>query len=350
MASLRVRPALLQLVLVRFREFYREPEALFWVYAFPILLAAGLGLAFRSQPAERIRVGWAGWTAAGVTRKQALERDSALVVATFDDSAAAHLALRSGRIAILAIPVADSVAYRFDDTRPEAALARLRVDRALQAGAGRTDPVPTRTEIVRERGSRYIDFLLPGLLGMNIMGSGIWGSGFVIVDARRKKLLKRLVATPMSKTDYLASFLLAQLLLLVLEVGTLLLFGVLVFGVPIRGSLALLGLVCVAGSLTFGALGLLVAARPRTMEGASGLMNLIMLPMWVLSGVFFSSARFPDVMQPLVQALPLTAVVNMLRAVMLEGAHFAALGGELAVLLVWLVVAFGLALKLFRWR
>ncbi|HSB52758.1 MAG TPA: ABC transporter permease, partial [Gemmatimonadales bacterium] len=279
-----------------------------------------------------------------------LERDSGLAVTSFRDSAAAQVALRSGQVAVLAIPQGDSVAYRFDDTRPEAALARLSVDHALQAAAGRTDPVPTRTEIVRERGSRYIDFLLPGLLGMNLMGSGIWGSGFAIVDARRKKLLKRLVATPMSRADYLASFLLAQLLLLVLEVGTILTFGVLVFGVPVRGSLALVALVCVVGSLTFGGLGLLVAARPRTMEGASGLMNLIMLPMWVLSGVFFSSSRFPEAMQPVVQALPLTAVVNMLRAVMLEGSGLMAVAGQLAILLVWLVVGFGLALRLFRWQ
>jgi ABC-type polysaccharide/polyol phosphate export permease len=349
MSSL-LRPGLRALILVRFREFFREPEAVFWVYIFPILLATGLGIAFRSQPAERVPVGWAGWTGARPELLAALERDSGFSVTRFDDSVSAARELRNGRVALVVVPGADSIYYRLDDTRPEAAAGRLRADDALQRAAGRTDPLATGSEIVRERGSRYIDFLLPGLLGMNLMGSGMWGSGFAIVDARKRKLLKRLAATPMSRSDYLASFLLAQLVLLVLEVGSILVFGVLAFGVPVRGSLATLGLVCAVGSLAFGGLGLLAAARPRTIEGASGLMNFIMLPMWVLSGVFFSASRFPEVVQPLIRALPLTALVDALRSIMLEGASLAGVGTELTVLTVWLAVSFGLALKLFRWQ
>jgi ABC-2 type transport system permease protein len=344
------RPGLRALILVRFREFFREPEAVFWVYVFPILLATGLGIAFRSQPADRVPVGWAGWMAAHPELLAALEGDSSFVVTRFDDSAAAAGALRNGRVALLVRPEADSLRYRLDDTRPAAAAGRLRTDDALQRAAGRRDPLATGDEIVRERGSRYIDFLLPGLLGMNLMGSGIWGSGFAIVDARKKKLLKRLAATPMSRSDYLASFLLAQLVLLVLEVGTILAFGVLAFGVPVRGSVGTLVLVCAVGSLAFGGLGLLAAARPRTIEGASGLMNFIMLPMWVLSGVFFSATRFPEVILPFIRALPLTALVDALRAIMLEGASLAGVGSELTVLAVWLAVSFVLALKLFRWQ
>jgi ABC-type polysaccharide/polyol phosphate export permease len=344
------RPGLRALILVRFREFFREPEAVFWVYVFPILLATGLGIAFRSQPAERVAVGWAEWTTARRDLLAALEGDSSFVVTRFADSTSAAGALRNGRVALLVLPATDSIRYRLDDTRPEAAAGRLRVDDALQRAAGRGDPVATGSQIVRERGSRYIDFLLPGLLGMNLMGSGIWGSGFAIVDARKKKLLKRLAATPMSRSDYLASFLLAQLVLLVLEVGSILTFGVLAFGVPVRGSLGTLLLVSAIGSLAFGGLGLLAAARPRTIEGASGLMNFIMLPMWVLSGVFFSASRFPGVIQPLIRALPLTALVDALRAVMLEGASLAGVGAELLVLAVWLALSFALALRLFRWQ
>ncbi|HXI21034.1 MAG TPA: ABC transporter permease, partial [Gemmatimonadales bacterium] len=212
------------------------------------------------------------------------------------------------------------------------------------------DPLPVQDQVVRQRGSRYIDFLLPGLLGLNLMGSGIWGTGYAIVDARKKKLLKRLAATPMSRADYLASFLLGQLLLLVLEVGTILVFGVVAFHVPVRGSLWLLTLTCVIGSLAFGALGLLTAARPTTIEGASGLMNLIMLPMWVVSGVFFSAERFPAVMQPFIHALPLTALVDALRGVMLEGSGPGAIAGQLGVLGLWLGISFALTLRLFRWR
>jgi ABC-type multidrug transport system permease subunit len=344
------RPGLRALILVRLREFFREPEAVFWVYIFPILLATGLGIAFRSQPAERIRIGWGGWQWPADSLHAALLADSALAVVPYADSATAAQALRNGRVALLVIPREGSVRYRYDDTRPEAAQARLRVDDAVQRAAGRRDPVPTATDTVREKGSRYIDFLLPGLLGMNLMGSGIWGTGFAIVDARKKKLLKRLVATPMSRADYLASFPLAQQLLLVLEVGTILTFGVLAFGVPVRGSLATLTLVCATGSLTFGAMGLMAAARPTTIEGISGLANLMMMPMWVLSGVFFSSARFPELVQPVIRALPLTALVDSLRAIMLEGASLSQVGGRLLVLLAWMVFAFVVALKSFRWQ
>ena len=216
------------------------------------------------------------------------------------------------------------------------------------AFGGRTDQVTTADQIVRERGSRYIDFLIPGLIGFNLMGSGIWGTGFTIVDARKRKLLKRLAATPMSRSEYLASFLLSQLVLLVLAVGMLLLFGMLVFDVPVRGSFVTLAVTCGVAGLTFVALGLFIAARPRTVEAASGLMNLAMLPMWVFSGVFFSSSHFPAVMQPVIKALPLTATNDALRAVMLEGAGLREVFPEVAVLLVWLILSFALALKLFR--
>jgi ABC-type multidrug transport system permease subunit len=203
---------------------------------------------------------------------------------------------------------------------------------------------------MREPGSRYIDFLIPGLLGMNLMGSAIWGMGFAIVDARRKKLMKRLVATPMPRHSYLLSFLLSRLLLLVVEVGVLLGFGAVVFGVPVRGSLLDLGLLCVLGSLSFSALGLLIASRARTIEAASGLMNTVMMPMWIVSGVFFSAQRFPELVQPIIKALPLTAAIDALRMNMLQGASLAHLAPQMGVLAGWLIVCFGLALKLFRWR
>jgi ABC-type multidrug transport system permease subunit len=203
---------------------------------------------------------------------------------------------------------------------------------------------------VSERGSRYIDFVLPGLLAMNLMGGGIWGLGFGIVDARRKKLLKRFIATPMSRAQYLLSYLLMRLAMMVVEVLVVVAFGILVFDVPMRGSLAAFAVVCIAGTLMFGAIGLLIASRARTLEGASGLMNFVMLPMWVGSGVFFAATNFPDVVQPVVQALPLTAVVDAMRLNMLQGAGLGMLAGELAIIGTWLVLCFALALKLFRWR
>jgi len=201
-----------------------------------------------------------------------------------------------------------------------------------------------------EPGSRYIDFLVPGLLGMSLMSGGLWGVGFAIVHARSRRLLKRLVATPMSRAHYLLSHLIWRLMILVVEVAVPVGFGVLAFGVPVRGSLLELVLLCVLASLTFSAMGLLIASRARTIEGVSGLMNLAQVPMWILSGVFFSAQRFPDLLQPLVKVLPLTAAIDALRGNMLQGARLVDLGPEIAVLSAWLSISFVLALKLFRWR
>jgi len=334
-----------QLTLVRFREFLREPEALFWVFGFPLLLAAGLGLAFRNTPAEVLSIGIIG------TDRAAFEQVPTLAVDPFPALEDGLRALREGRIALLVErPAGGNVVYHYDDTNPEGRDARLRADLAVQQSAGRQDPVAAENQLMRETGSRYIDFLIPGLLGMNLMGGSIWSMGFAIVDARRRKLMKRLIATPMPRHFFLLSFLISRLAMLVVEVGAFLGFAVLVFGVPIRGSLALIAGICVLGSLAFGAMGLLLSSRARTIEAASGLMNLTMLPMWILSGVFFSSQRFPDAVQPIIAALPLTALNDALRATMLQGATLGQIAPKAGVLAAWLLVCFPIALKLFRWR
>ena len=343
----------MQLSLARFREFVREPEAVFWVFFFPILLAAGLGIAFRHRPPDLLRVGVVASAPGAAALAHALSSDTRLAPQLLSDTAAAT-ALRRGSVALVVVArgqaTSDSVDYLYDETRPEGATARLIVDDAVQRAAGRHDPVPVAEQHVHERGARYIDFLIPGLLGMNLMGSGIWGLGFAIVDARKKKLLKRLVATPMSHVEYLSSFLVLRLVLLVFEVVMLVGFGVLAFGVPLRGSLVQLAVITLLSALCFGAMGLLIASRTRTTEGVSGLMNFVMLPMWIFSGVFFSSSNFPAVLQPFIQALPLTAVNNALRANMLQGTGLGALWWEIAIIGAWLVVSFVLALKLFRWK
>jgi ABC-type multidrug transport system permease subunit len=341
---------LLQLTLTRFREFAREPEAVFWTFVFPLLLASGLALAFRSRPSETVKVGVLASAPASDMARKALAADPSIQVTVLDDAAAAA-ALRIGSVAMVVV-ARDSLdaEYRYDAARSESRTARLLVDRALQAARGRTDPVVITESLVSEPGSRYIDFVLPGLLAMNLMGSGMWGIGFSIVDARRKKLLKRFVATPMRRSHYLASFLLMRLGLMVVEVSVITLFGVLAFGIPMRGSLLAFALACLLGALVFGSLGLLVASRARTVEAASGLMNLIMLPMWVASGVFFSAGNFPDAAQPFIQALPLTAVVDSVRGIMLQGMGWGAVAPELAIVAAWLVGSFSLALRFFRWR
>lgn len=345
-----VSPSLIQLSSVRFKEFIREPEALFWTFVFPILLAIGLGIAFRNRPADVAHIAVVGATPAADRVAAAARADKGLAVEQLPADSAA-VALRTGRIALVVLPQANgSIEYRYDDTRPDSRNARLIADDAIQRGFGRADPVSISESHVRERGSRYIDFVIPGLLGMNIMGSSIWGLGYTIVDARRKKLLKRLVATPMSRIEYLLSYLISRIALLVGEVVVLLGFAVLFFGVPVRGSLLQLALIILVSVFAFGGLGLLIASRAQTIEGASGLMNVAMMPMWVLSGVFFSSENFPKAVQPFIQALPLTATNNALRASMLRGAGWGVIGPELLLLAVWTVTTLWLALKWFRWR
>ncbi len=336
---------LFQLTLVRFREFAREPEAVFWAFLFPTLLAVGLGIAFRNRPAETLQV-------AAVTPEltRALRREKLLDAREMPVQAAEE-ALRTGKVALVAAPgPGGSVVYRYDATNPEGRTARMLADAAVQRAAGRADPVSSSDRLVREPGSRYIDFLIPGLLGLNLLGNSVWGIAFAIVDARRKRLLKRLIAAPMPRHYYLLSFLFSRLGLLALEVALLLGFGRFVFGVPLRGSFASLAALCLLGSLSFCALGLLIASRVRTIEAASGMTNAVMMPMWIVCGVFFSAQRFPGVLQPAIKALPLTALIDALRANMLQGAGLARAGPQMGVLAAWLVVCFGLALKLFRWK
>jgi ABC-2 type transport system permease protein len=336
--------SLYQLTMVRFRLFIREPEAIFWIFVFPILLAVGLGIAFRNRPADVLQVG-----ATTPQLTHALAADKGLTATTMNEADGTR-ALATGSILLLAVQTPDGVSYKFDETNPDARTARMVADRAIQTAAGRGDAIHVQNQLVRETGSRYIDFVVPGLLGMNLMGSAIWGMGFSIVESRQKKLLKRLMASPMPRWQYLASYLLSRLSMLVIEVVGFLGFARLVFGVPFRGSLWQLGLLCVLTSLAFSALGLLVASRAKTMEAASGLMNLVMLPMWILSGVFFSAARFPAVVQPVVRALPLTAAIDALRGNMLQGMNLGQLITQMAILLTWLVMSFAVALRIFRWR
>ncbi len=343
--------SIVQLTLVRFREFIRQPEAVFWTFVFPILLAVGLGLAFRSRAPERPLIGVVSSDATAAGIFASLQKDSTLTAESFTSDTAAQHALRTAKVAILAVSDGrGGVRYIYDPQRSESAIARLVADRAIQTGAGRADPVAVSEMKVTERGSRYIDFVIPGLLGMNLMGSGIWGLGFAIVDSRSKRLLKRFMATPMSRAEYLMSFLFSRMFFLILEVVTLLGFGVLAFKVPMRGSILDLALICILSALTFGGVGLLVASRAKTVEGVSGLMNFVMLPMWILSGVFFSSNNFPSIVQPLIRILPLTAVNDALRANMLEGASLGGVAPQLIVIAAWLVISFAAALKLFRWR
>ena len=339
-----------QLILARVREFYRQPETIFWVYGFPILLTVGLGIAFRDRPAAQIAVDVE--RGGGSARIAATLGNDDRFVAEIHDEASSRRRLRTGKSALVvrapgsAEPLFE---YVYDPTRPESVLARQAVDDALQRSGGRDDVAEVRDVEFDEPGARYIDFLIPGILGMNLMGGGLWGVGFVTVDMRIRKLLKRFVATPMKKRDFLMAIMASRMSFMIPEVILLLIFARFAFGVVIYGSWLSLFLLILLGAVTFAGIGLLVASRAQTLETVSGLMNLVMLPMWLLSGIFFSYERFPDIAQPFIRALPLTALNDALRGVMLEGLPLTSQGIEIATLAVYAAVTFGLALRWFRW-
>jgi len=337
-----------ELTRVRFVLFTREPEAVFWVFLFPVVLALVLSFAFKQRGVETVRVG----VVTGETEERwvsALQGGESIKVVPFAAREEAERKLRSGGLAAL-VTGGEPVQVRCDPTRPEGETARLRIQNALERSAGRTDPVPVMTDVLKDHGSRYIDFLIPGLLGMNLMGTGIWGIGFSTVDWRQRKLLKRFLVTPMRKSHFLLAQVFSRLGFLILEVVVIVAFGVFVLGVPFRGSLAAFALICLIGTFCFSGLGLLIASRPRTLEGVSGIMNFVMMPMWLFSGVFFSYENFPEIFHPAIRLLPLTALNDGLRGLMLEGTAGPHLLVQSLVLVFWGAVSFFVALRIFRWQ
>ncbi|MGA7293781.1 MAG: ABC transporter permease [Terriglobales bacterium] len=339
------------LLWARIVELKREPEVVFWVFVFPLLLAAGLGIAFRDKPAAVTFVAvidgeYAQRTLAmlqaspthSTIRAEVLNRDAALKGFHFGKFDLAIEAKPDG-----------SYTYYYDPARPESVLSRAEIDAALQSAAGRKDALTTTSQISSEPGSRYIDFLIPGLLGMNLMNSGMWGVGFALVEMRQRKLLKRFVATPMRRSDFLLALISSRLVLMVIEVGLLLGFGVIVFHMRVQGSFLTILLMASVGAITFGGVGLLTACRAQKIESVSGLINLVMMPMWIFCGVFFSYQKFPAIAQPFIKVLPLAALNDALRSTIIEGASLGSQSGRLLVLAIWGGISFILALKWFRW-
>jgi ABC-2 type transport system permease protein len=340
-----------RLLQMRMLELWREPEVIFWVFVFPLLLALGLGIAFREKPPDVTTVAVvAGPKATDVLELLQRSPEHVGIRSEVLSPAEALDAFRLGKYSLVVTMDDSGIHYRYDPARPESVLARAQVDEALQSAAGRREAIPTSTTAASEPGARYIDFLIPGLLGMNLMNSGMWGIGFALVEMRQRKLLKRFVATPMRRSDFLLALVSSRLVLMLIEVALLLVFGVLVFHVRVEGGLASILLIGALGAISFGGVGLLTASRAQKIESVSGLINLVMMPMWIFSGVFFSYERFPKMFLPAIRALPLTALNDALRAIVLQGSTLSSQLGRIAVLVVWGGVSFVLALRWFRWN
>jgi ABC-2 type transport system permease protein len=338
------------LTMARVREFLREPGAVFWTFGFPLLITVALGIAFRDQGPPRALVALVDGPRA-VELRAALDAEPSIAVETVS-AERAGARLRAARVVMVIEPGATAsqpIVYRFDPSRPDARSVRRTVDDCLQRFAGRKPVWPTRDETAVARGGRYVDWMVPGLLGMQLLSGALWGTAWNIVNARQRRLLKRLAATPMRRAHFLLSFRLAGLLFVPLQVAVLFVFARVTFGVHVQGSMwSVLGL-ALFGSWSFAGLGLLCASRAQNSETANGLVNLVTLPMFVLCGVFFSSAKFPDVLQPAIRFLPLSAFNEALRHVVNDGASLFTQGVPLAILLAWGLVSAAVALRLFRW-
>jgi ABC-2 type transport system permease protein len=347
-ATDRRRSPVVELTLVRLRELGREPGALFWTFGFPVVLSLALGIAFRVRGPDPIVA--AALPGIGADVRAALAAGKVEVKDL--DATEAERALRGGRVSLILVPPGargQALGYRYDPARAEARTARATVNQILQRAAGQTEPRLVADHPVREPGSRYIDFLIPGLIAMNLMSGSMWGVAWVIVNMRTKKLLKRLLAAPMKRRHLMYSLGLARLVIIPIELVVILVFARVFFSVEVTGSYFALLLVAFGGSASFAALAIVVASRAQNTETVSGLMNLVMLPMFIASGVFFASSNFPDVLQPAIRALPLTAMCDGLRAVMIDGVGVVGILPSLLILGLWGVPSFVLGLRYFRW-
>jgi len=370
-----------QIMLSRLKEFLRAPGAVFWVYGFPIIMMLALGSAFHDNPHEEIavdvvsaqdgdRASRAGSVPAGDpgstsslnaadehtsdadsigSIEKILARDARFKIKSLPNEDW-QKRLQAGKTDLVIEARSDGSYQLWDEPhRTESRLARYAVEAALLRGQSPSSPA-AEVKHLQKPGSRYIDFLLPGMIGMGLMGGGLWGIGFVVVDMRMRKLLKRFLATPMRKSDFLLGVMCSRLLFTLGDIVVLLVFGYLVFNVRTQGSYFDLVVAVLLGSAAFAGIGLLVASRAETLETVSGLMNLVMLPMWILSGVFFSSERFPEAAQPFINLLPLTALNQLLRGIILEGKSLGGMWPQAAILAVYATTTFAAALRFFRWR
>lgn len=355
----KVMHPLVELTVARLKESIREPEMIFWVFVFPILLAVALGIAFRERPTDKVFIAIEeSASSEQISRLLSVRKDIESIVLDTDE---ANEQLRKGKVDLI-ISVdpgispyleetsPDNLIFTYDETRSNSKIARMASQDAIERGLGRKDMSSIQDNRVDTPGSRYIDFLIPGLIGMNLMGSGMWGVGFAVVFSRTRKLLKQLSATPMRRSHYFLGLMFSRMIFLVPEVAILVVLGWIIFGVKVSGSILDMIIVSALGSITFAGLGMLVAARARTIEGASGWMNFIMMPMYILSGSFFSYERFPEFTYPLIRALPLTALNDALRTVMNDGGSLSAIWLELTVMAIWWILSFGVALKIFKWQ
>jgi ABC-2 type transport system permease protein len=369
---------LYHLVVAHFKEVIRQPAVIFWGIIFPILIALGLGLAFTQQTESVYRVGVAAGrtdmaqqepavlrflqergrrldpTEKGSTWQLTLEDSrsgNTRFLFTQTDWDSAIVQIKRGKLNLIVEPAPDGrIQYHFDPRNPEAELAYLKLSAAVESGTGpetdSNDPVVPLTVT----GTRYIDFLVPGLICLGVMMSCMWGVSYGMIDKRSKKLLRRLVATPMKKSHFLVALMTVRIAMNLIEAVLLFIFASLVFDIAVQGSIAALAAIFLAGNIAFCGIAIFTSSRTANTEVGNGLVNAVVMPMTVLSGIFFSYHNFPDWSIAFIQKLPLTLFADGIRAIFNEGGGFAETGLAVAVLTAVGVIFFSLGLRIFRWH
>jgi len=350
---MRKRSSLLALTIGRWREFRREPSAFFFVIFMPILWMAILGAAFSGKGTMKVQVGWINSQPSTLPAfefdiPESLEANPNIILHRGESSEIKLKQLRGEIAAVITVDSSGPV-VSFDAASQEGSNASAIINRTLQEAAGRVDPLFINTEKIEIPGTRYIDFLIPGLLALSIMTSSLFGTGMLIVSNRRENLLKRYLATPMKPHEYLISHIFGRIFIFVVEVVAILIAGYLMFGFKTVGSyLSFLGFAFL-GTAAFTSIAILCAARTANPATMNGMTNVISLPMMLVAGVWFSRANFPDWLGQIVQYLPLTALVDGLRRIALEGANISSLMFESVILLTYTVISTAAATKLFKW-
>ncbi|WP_323944300.1 ABC transporter permease [Aeromonas caviae] len=317
-------------------EFVRDRAALVWNLLFPLLLVIGFSLIFSGPPKPLVQIGVVGELPATYAPLRAVPL---LKIIPYDEASRGQLKVRHHQLDLLLSPAGER--YWINPDAPQGAMAEYLLRQAVQ--------VPLQRESLSGRAIRYGDWLLPGVIGMNLMFSGLFGVGFVIVRYRKNGVLKRLRATPLGALEFLFAQLLSRVLITL--VVSLLVFcaAYWLLDVPLIGSGWLLLVIALAGGTAMASLGLLIAARLQNEELASGLLNLISLPMMFLSGVWFSLEGAPAWLQQLAARLPLSQIIEAARAVMLEGAGWQEVAGPLGQVMVFALVCISLGTMLFKW-
>jgi ABC-2 type transport system permease protein len=342
--------SLIQLIQVNFKTFFREPAILFWAVVFPIILAWVLGVAFSNKGESLRRVYVIGESAVPekMTGEKVLGEETGNVYRIKFQKASEAEAIRAVKRGVISVFIEvkeDSVIYHFDPLNSDAQLTHLLLERSFTG----VDSNNTSIDPLQATGTRYVDFLIPGMIALGIMNSCIWGIGWSLVESRMKKLLRRIVATPLNKSLFFTAQMITRILLGTFDISLLILFSYLYFGTIITGSITALLVVFLAGTFAFAGIAILMASRTSNTEVANGLVNAVTLPMMILSGIFFNYHNFPDWAIPVIQALPLTLLADSLRSIFIEGAGLIEVLRPVIILSAIGLVAFTAGLRVFKW-